>query len=70
VPLPPSPPLVAGVVTPGQDTERSVPLPRGQYYVVIDNSASVGQVSPPPTPLGLFDSPARTTYLVTMGDAP
>lgn len=70
VPLPPSPPLVAGVVTPGQDTERSVPLPRGQYYVVIDNSASVGQVSPPVTPLGLFDSPARTTYLVSMGDAP
>lgn len=70
VPLPPSPPLVAGVVNPGVDTERSVPLPRGQYYVVIDNSPYVGQVAPPPTPLGLFDNPARTTYLVSMGDAP
>jgi hypothetical protein len=65
VPLPPSPPLVAGPVMPGGDVTRSVPLPPGQYYLVIDNSPVVGEVAPPPS---LFDPVARVTYAVWMAD--
>jgi hypothetical protein len=62
-------PIVAGIVPPDAETDRSVSLPRGTYYVVIDNSPYVGQASPPP-PAPLFDSVARVSYLVSMGDAP
>jgi hypothetical protein len=69
VPLPPSPPIVSGIVSPDVDTDRSVALPQGQYYVVVDNSPFVGQVAPPPTG-PLFDALARVSYLISMGDAP
>jgi hypothetical protein len=69
VPLPPSAPIVAGVVPPDIDSDRSVALPRGQYYLVIDNSPYVGQVSPPASG-PIFDSVARVSYVISMGDAP
>ncbi len=69
VPMPPSAPIVAGVVPPDVDTDRSVALPQGQYYVVIDNSPYVGQVAPPSTS-PFFEPVARVSYLVSMGDAP
>jgi len=69
VPVPPSAPVVAGVVPPDTDADRSVALPRGQYYVVIDNSPYVGQVSPPASG-PIFDSVARVSYVISMGDAP
>jgi hypothetical protein len=69
VPRPSSPPIVAGVAPADTDTDRSVALPKGQYYVVVDNSPFVGQASPPPA-VGLFDPVARVSYLVSMGDAP
>ena len=69
VPLPPSQPIVSGVVGPDADVDRSVALPQGQYYVVIDNSPYVGQVAPPPAG-PLFDPVARVSYLISMGDAP
>jgi hypothetical protein len=68
VPLPPSPPIVAGVASPGVDNSLAVNLPQGQYYVVIDNSPYVGQVAPPAT-LHFIDSMATVSYLVAMGDA-
>jgi hypothetical protein len=69
VPLPPQPPIVSGVVPPDVDADRSVALPPGQYYVVIDNSPFVGQAAPPPSG-PLFDSVARVSYVISMGDAP
>jgi len=69
VPLPPSPPIVAGIVRADSDNLLSVSLPRGQYYVVLDNSSSVGQVSPPPA-APLFDPVVRVSYMVSMGDSP
>jgi hypothetical protein len=40
VPLPPVQPIVSGFVAADADADRSVALPLGQYYVVIDNSPS------------------------------
>ena len=68
VPLPPQPPIVAGVVPPDVDADRSIALPQGQYYLVVDNSPFVGQAAPPAA--ALFDPVARVSYLVSMGDAP
>jgi hypothetical protein len=68
VPLPPGPPIVAGVVSADVETDRSIALPQGQYYLVVDNSPYVGQTSPPLN--ALFDPVARVSYLISMGDAP
>jgi hypothetical protein len=68
VPLPPGPPIVAGVVPPDVEADRSIALPQGQYYLVVDNSPFVGQTAPPAN--ALFDPVARVSYLISMGDAP
>jgi hypothetical protein len=68
VPLPPSPPIVAGVVPPDVEIDRSIALPKGQYYIVVDNSSFVGQTAPPAN--AIFDPVARVSYLISMGDAP
>ena len=68
VPLPPAAPIVAGVVPPDVETDRSIALPPGQYYLVVDNSPFVGQAAPPLH--ALFDPVARVSYLISMGDAP
>ncbi len=69
VPLPAMPPLASSTVPPDADTDRSMALPAGQYYVVVDNSPYVGQVAPPPAG-PLFDPVARVSYVISMGDAP
>jgi hypothetical protein len=69
VPLPPSQPIVAGVISPDVDADRSVALPEGQYYVVVDNSPYVGQAAPPNRGT-LFDVAVPVSYWVSMGDAP
>jgi hypothetical protein len=69
VPLPPSPPIASSTVPADADTDRSMPLPPGQYYVVVDNSPYVGQVAPPPAG-PIFDPVARVSYVISMGDAP
>jgi len=68
VPLPPGPPIVAGVIPRDVETDRSIALPQGQYYLVVDNSPYVGQAVPPASVL--FDPVARVSYLISMGDAP
>jgi len=68
IPLPPGPPIVAGIVPADVETDRSIALPQGQYYLVVDNSPFVGRAAPPVSPL--FDPVARVTYLISMGDAP
>jgi hypothetical protein len=59
---------VAGVVPPDVEADRSIALPQGQYYLVVDNSPYVGQTAPPAN--ALFDPVARVSYLISMGDAP
>lgn len=67
---PPSPPIVTAVAQPGPDLERPVALPRGQYYLVVENSDAFGQVQPPPVLPLVGDAPARVSYLVSLGDTP
>jgi hypothetical protein len=69
IPRPPTAPIVAGIAPRDAEIDRSISLPRGTYYVVIDNSPYVGEASPPAVAT-LFDSVARVSYLVSMGDAP
>src|SRR5439155_2406779 len=69
VPLPPAQPIAAATVPAEADADRSMALPPGQYYVVIDNSPFVGQVAPPPSG-PLFDAVARVSYVISMGDSP
>lgn len=69
IPMPPSPPIVAGPIPADTDVSRSVPLPKGQYYVVLDNSPYIGQVAPPTT-LPLLDPVARVSLLAWMADTP
>ncbi|MCC6558695.1 MAG: hypothetical protein IT372_37645 [Polyangiaceae bacterium] len=66
---PPGPVQAGGVLQPGGvDTKRYVLRP-GLYYVVIDNTAAAGLVSPPSSflnPLGT--APARVSYLAQVGE--
>ena len=64
----------AGDVLPaGAAWKRAYPLPKGLYYVVLDNTSTAGNVAPPPgTPgvLGTSDTPATVRYVAQLGDAP
>lgn len=55
--------LVAGVIW-----RRTVPLPPGYYYLVLDNTAAAGRSSPP-TVAG-DDRAALVSYAIELGDAP
>jgi hypothetical protein len=58
------------VVVPGQQPFKQViPVPKGTYYVVLDNTSTAGSVAPPN--LGLLGNAAATVdYVVQIGDAP
>ena len=47
---------------------RTVPVPKGTYYVLFDNSAAAGQVAPVVNPLD--DRAAVVNYVVQVGDVP
>jgi hypothetical protein len=65
------PPRFSEVVPTGANYVRSVPLPAGMYYVIIDNTASAGQVAPAPPLFGVVgDTPALVSYAIQTGDAP
>jgi hypothetical protein len=56
------------VIQAGAPYARTVPVAEGTYYMVIDNTASAGQVAPP---ANLFDDRAAViNYVVQLGDAP
>ncbi len=61
-------PLLTDSLQPGVPYNRTFPVPKGQYYVVFDNSASAGNVAPPNNPLD--DRMATVSYAVQIGDAP
>lgn len=62
------PPLLTDSLQPAVPYNRTFPVPKGQYYVVFDNSASAGNVAPPNNPLD--DRAATVSYAVQIGDAP
>ncbi len=78
VPQPPQPSLMADVVPIRVAWQRSLPVAKGHYYVVVDNSSAVGTVAPPrassspllPGVLAPSDPAAAVNAVVQMGDAP
>jgi hypothetical protein len=61
-------PLLSDVAQPGVQYKRTFAAPKGQYYVIFDNSGSAGSVAPPNNPLD--DRVATVSYVVQIGDAP
>jgi hypothetical protein len=67
---PPEAPLSAFALQPGQEARQVVPLPPGQYYVVLDNSQRMGSINPPWTPLGIVGgNSAVVAYSAELGSA-
>ncbi|MDP9037410.1 MAG: hypothetical protein M3O50_21645 [Myxococcota bacterium] len=65
------PPRFADVVRYGVQYQRAVPVLPGMYYVVIDNTVSAGQVTPPPVvPFGVAEGAAVVNYAIQIGEAP
>ena len=65
VPQPPMPPISGDVVEAGALWEKAVPVRKGKYFVVIDNSSAVGMVSPPKT--GAVPPAALVSVAVQIG---
>ena len=68
VPQPPMPPLMTDVVLKGAQWQKTVPVRRGHYYVVLDNSSVVGSATPPAT--GSIPPAALVNVVVQVGEAP
>ncbi|MES1188430.1 MAG: hypothetical protein ABUL60_31735 [Myxococcales bacterium] len=67
---PPEAPLAQFPLQPGQEARQQIPLPAGQYYVVLDNSQRMGAVNPPWSPLGIVGGNAAVVaYSVELGSA-
>jgi hypothetical protein len=65
------PPRFSDLVQYGVEYQRALPVPAGMYYVVIDNTSSAGQASPPAPLFGVVgDTPALVSYAVQTGNAP
>lgn len=56
------------VLTQGQRYQRTIPVPKGSYYLLLDHSDRVGSARPPNTLLD--DRAARVDYLLQVGDRP
>jgi hypothetical protein len=64
-------PIMAGdALVAGRPYSRAFKVPKGTYYVVLDNTTSAGQVSPPPVVSLLDDHVAAISYSIAIGDAP
>jgi hypothetical protein len=62
------PPLLADVALSAQTYRKMLPVAKGRYYLVIDNTATAGRIAPP---ANLFDDRAAlVNYAVELGDAP
>ena len=61
---PPWPPLLAETVPAEMPWRRTLPVAKGQYYVVIDHTATAGRAAP------VNDRAALAQYVVQVGDAP
>lgn len=78
VPALQQPPLTSEVVPIRAQWSKTLPVAKGYYYLVIDNSSSVGAVAPPsagaipllPGVLAPADPAALVNVVVQVGDAP
>lgn len=61
-------PGIADVIRQGQEYNRAFSLPKGHYFVIVDNTPSAGVVSPPQNMLD--DRAAVVSYAVSVGEAP
>ncbi len=52
----------------GQEYQRGFVLPKGQYYVIVDNTPTAGVVNPPQNVLD--DRAAVVSYAISVGEAP
>jgi hypothetical protein len=64
----PGPPLLDETVTAGALWKRQVAVPKGNYYLLVDNSPVLGRAAPPAA-VG-DDRAARVDYVVELGDRP
>ena len=65
----PAPPIGGWPLAPGAEVQRKVKVPPGQYVLVIDNSAAVGNVNPPWNPLAVVGGAAVVvSYTAEVGD--
>jgi hypothetical protein len=62
------PPLLDDTAQSGSPFKRFIALPKGTYYLMLDQTAGVGHTAPP-TVAG-DDRAARVDYVVQLGDAP
>ena len=68
---PPVPASIGFALTPGTTQEQRVPLPPGQYMMVIDNSSRIGRVNPPWNPLNAVGAnPVVLSYRLELGETP
>jgi hypothetical protein len=62
------PPLLDDTIQAGGHFKRYVSLPKGHYYLMLDQTSLVGRSTPPAT--AGDDRAARVDYVVQLGDAP
>lgn len=60
-----APPAFDATASRSARTQQPVPLPVGQYFLVLDNSAALGRSQPPPGAAG--DNAARVDYALMLG---
>ncbi|MBK7582856.1 MAG: hypothetical protein IPI67_22010 [Myxococcales bacterium] len=66
---PPGPPMLGFPLPANVDVKKRIPVPRGSYYLVVDNSSAFGQVSPPWNPLAVVGGgTAVVSYSAEIGD--
>ena len=65
---PPGPVMAGGPLQANMSDSRKYSLPPGQYYVVVDNTAAAGLVSPPASIIPLADAMARVSYVAQLGE--
>jgi hypothetical protein len=58
----------SAVLGPAQRWQRTIPVPSGIYFLLLDHSDAVGQAAPPQA--ALDDRAARVDYLIQVGDRP
>ena len=63
-----APVLTVDVAVAGRPFARAFKVPKGTYYVVLDNTPTAGQVAPPPIVTILDDHVAAVSYTVAVGD--
>ena len=62
------PPAITDVLRQGGEYNRGFALPKGLYYVIVDNTPSAGVVNPPQNMLD--DRAAVVNYAISVGEAP